>query len=250
MRILIFIAIITLWEGIVVLFGVSERIFPAPSSVWTILLANLTNGTFLNHFYITFIQSLIGFIIGSLAGVILAVFVSEFSLIRKLIYPYILGLQAVPIVALAPLFIIWFGFGMSSKIALTVTIVFFPVLINTVTGLENTNQSQVKLLKVYSASAWQIFRRVKLPNALPYIFAGLEIAIVLSVVGAVISEFVGSEAGLGYLIIIYNNQLNMAAQFAVLIVLGVLGILLSFMIKWLSKKMIFWQQPIQNTKGL
>lgn len=239
--ILAFVVIIALWEGIVRVFNVSHTVFPTASDVGRYLFTNLIDGTFISHFKITFVETIGGFLIGSISGILLGVLVAEIRWINKLIYPYILATQAIPKVALAPLFLIWFGFGISSKIALAVTMVFFPVLINTVTGLDNVNKSQIKLMQAYSATPWQILRRVKLPSSLPYIFAGLEIAIVLSIVAAVVSEFVGANAGLGYLIIIYNNQLNLAGQFSVLILLGVVGMLLSFAIQALSRKTVFWQ---------
>ncbi|MFD1039428.1 ABC transporter permease [Virgibacillus byunsanensis] len=238
---LTFVVIVALWEGIVRAFNISDNIFPTASDVGLYLFSNIVDGTFLSHFKVTFIETIGGFVIGSLGAIVLGVLVSEIRWINNLIYPYILATQAVPKVALAPLFLIWFGFGISSKIALAVTMVFFPVLVNTVTGLQNANESQIKLLQAYSASRWQILRRVKLPGSLPYIFAGLEIAIVLSIVAAVVSEFVGANAGLGYLIIIYNNQLNMAGQFSVLILLGVVGMALSALIQGISRKIVFWQ---------
>jgi NitT/TauT family transport system permease protein len=250
LKILIFVSIIILWEGIVRGLNISQTVFPTVSDVWGILLSSLFDGILLKHFWVTLIESLSGFIIGSFSGIILAVLVVEISWVKKLIYPYIFAIQNIPIVALAPLFLIWFGFGTSSKIALVVAIVFFPVLVNTVNGLENADKSQVKLLRAYAAPPWQIFRRIKIPNSLPYVFAGIEIAIVLSVVAAVISEFVGSNAGLGYLIVMYNNQLNMAAQFAVLIVLGILGITLSFAVQKLTRKFVFWQDEFDKKIGL
>ncbi|WP_407270074.1 ABC transporter permease [Radiobacillus sp. PE A8.2] len=238
----IFLVFVGIWQSYVTISNVSDTIFPSASSVGQFLYANIVDGTFLNHFWITFVEAILGFLIGSAGGILLAVFVAEIYWVKRLIHPYILASQAVPVIALAPLFIIWFGFGIPSKVALAVTIVFFPVLINTITGLENADKAQIKLLKAYSASGWQIFFRVKLPNALPYIFAGLEIAIVLSVIAAVVSEFMGAEGGLGYLIVIYNNQLNMAAQFSVFVLLAVIGIVFSYLIQLLTKKVVFWHE--------
>jgi NitT/TauT family transport system permease protein len=246
-KLAIFIAIVGLWELTVTAFHISDKVFPSASSVGSDLLANVRDGTFLKHFRVTFVEMLAGFSIGSIGGFAIGVLVAELFWVRKLLYPYILAIQSIPFITLAPLFLIWFGFGISSKIALTVTIVFFPVLVNTVTGISNTDRSRINLLRAYSASPWQIFRRVKLPGALPYIFAGLEIAIVLSVIAAVISEFVGANAGLGHLIIVYNNQLNVPAQFSVFILFGVVGTCLKFMVQTIAEKVIFWQErPFKN----
>jgi NitT/TauT family transport system permease protein len=241
-KLAIFVVIVGLWEFIVTAFHISDKVFPSASSVGSILLANVGDGTFLKHFRVTFVETLAGFSIGSIGGFVIGVLVAELYWVRKLLYPYILALQSIPVITLAPLFLIWFGFGISSKIALAVTIVFFPVLVNTVTGISYADRSRMNLLRAYSASPWQIFRRVKLPGALPYIFAGLEIAIVLSVIAAAISEFVGANAGLGYLIIVYNNQLDVSAQFSVLILFGIVGTCLKFMIQKIAEKVIFWQE--------
>jgi NitT/TauT family transport system permease protein len=143
----------------------------------------------LNDLAVTMREVLVGFFVGSVVGFLLALVISEFRPVRTIVYPYVIGLQSVPKTALAPMFLIWFGFGIESKVALVVSTVFFPVLINTLSGIERTDPDQLDMLRAYCGRRWRIFLRVKLPTALPPLFAGLELAIVLAVIAAVVSEF-------------------------------------------------------------
>jgi NitT/TauT family transport system permease protein len=189
---------------------------------------------------VTLKEVMIGFTLGSIVGFLLALVISEFQPVRTVVYPYIIAFQAVPKTALAPMFLIWFGFGIESKIALVVSSVFFPVLINTLSGIERTDPDQLDLLKAYCGRRWRVFIRVKLPSALPPLFAGLELGIVLSMISAVVAEFLGSLGGLGYRILTYNTSLDMAGQFAALTVLSVTGYLLHAIVRFIGHKVVFW----------
>jgi NitT/TauT family transport system permease protein len=192
---------------------------------------------------------LIGFLGGSFVGFFLALVISEFRPVRTIVYPYVIGLQSVPKTALAPMFLIWFGFGMESKVALVVSTVFFPVLINTLSGIERTDPDQLDMLRAYCGRRWRVFLRVKLPSALPALFAGLELAIVLAIIAAVVSEFLGAVGGLGYRILTYNTNLDMAGEFAALAVLSVTGFVLHAIIRVVGQRLVFWGRQPDGARG-
>ena len=142
--------------------------------------------------------------------------------------------------AIAPIIVIWFGYGVASKIVITATIAFFPLLANTIVGLRAAPQEQIELMVAFTASRWQVFRLARLPQALPYIFVGLDVAIVLSVIGAIVGEFVGAQAGLGYLILQKNFNMDMAGVFAILIVLSAMGVGLHLLVNAVQRRVVFW----------
>lgn len=228
------------WQWYVTRFDVSPAVFPAPFAVWDSLYVNLADGTFLRDLKVTMTEVLIGFFGGSSVGFLLALLISEFRHVRTILYPYVIAFQGVPKTALAPMFLIWFGFGIESKVALVISTVFFPVLINTLSGLERTDPDQLDMLRAYCGRRWRVFLRVKLPSAMPPLFAGLELAIVLAIVVAVVSEFLGSVGGLGYRILTFNTNLDMAGQFAALILLSLTGFLLHAIVKGIGDRVVFW----------
>jgi NitT/TauT family transport system permease protein len=148
--------------------------------------------------------------------------------------------QTLPKVAIAPIIVIWFGYGLTSKIIITATIAFFPLLANTIMGLRAAPYDQIEMLTAYTASRWQVFHMVRMMQALPYVFVGLDVAIVLSVIGAIVGEFVGAKAGLGYLLLQKNFNFDMAGTFAVLVVLSLIGVVLHSLIRLAQRRVIFW----------
>jgi len=237
------------WQWYTTKFDVSPAIFPSPLEVWKSLWANLADGTFPKDLVVTLREVMIGFFGGSLVGFFLALVISEFRPVRTIVYPYVIGLQSVPKTALAPMFLIWFGFGIQSKVALVVSTVFFPVLINTLSGLERTDPDQLDMLRAYCGRRWRVFMRVKLPSALPALFAGLELAIVLAIIAAVVSEFLGAVGGLGYRILTYNTNLDMAGEFAALAVLSLTGFVLHAMVRLLGQRLVFWGHQPDGARG-
>jgi NitT/TauT family transport system permease protein len=161
---------------------------------------------------------------------------------ERTLYPYIVAFQTLPKVAIAPIIVIWFGYGVTSKIVITATIAFFPLLANTIVGLRAVPQEQVELMVAFTASRWQVFWKARIPQALPYIFVGLDVAIVLSVIGAIVGEFVGAQAGLGYLILQKNFNMDMSGVFAILIVLSVFGIGLHMLVNAVQRRVVFWME--------
>lgn len=240
---LLFVLVIGGCEGAVRLFHVPKLIIPAPSSVGISLYEGFANNIFGRHILVTLYESLTGFVIGATLGFILGLLVSSFPLLESTLYPYIVAFQTLPKVAVAPIVIVWFGFGLSSKIVLTATMSFFPMLANTIAGLQATEPEQMELLAAFTASRWQIFRMLKIPMALPYVFVGLDLAILMSVTGAIVGEFVGASAGLGYLIQRWNMNLDVAGSFSVLVVLGVIGILFHVTMQLTQRRVVFWMEP-------
>ena len=243
------ILLVCFWQWYTTKFDVSPAIFPSPLEVWKSLWANLADGTFPKDLVVTLREVMIGFFGGSLVGFFLALVISEFRPVRTILYPYVIGLQSVPKTALAPMFLIWFGFGIESKVALVVSTVFFPVLINTLSGIERTDPDQLEMLRAYCGRRWRVFLRVKLPSALPALFAGLELGIVLAIIAAVVSEFLGAVGGLGYRILTFNTNLDMAGEFAALAVLSLTGFVLHAMVRLVGKRLVFWGHHPDGARG-
>jgi len=239
----VFVAFVGLWEWVVRHWSVPAFIAPAPSAVARSLAAGLRSGVYLDHFWVTLGEALAGFGIAAVAGIVLGAVIAQFRLVERTVYPYLVALQTLPKIAVAPLIIVWAGFGLSSKVIIAALVAFFPVLVNVIVGLKTIDQSKLDLMRSLRASRWQIFRLVTFPNALPFIFAGLDIAIVFSVLGAIVGEFVGAQRGLGNLILQFNVTLDIAGVFAVLILLAALGIVLHLVMQAVERRVIFWAQP-------
>jgi NitT/TauT family transport system permease protein len=229
---------------------ISNYILPRPSEIWGELSFLIQSPIFWDNFRITATEALAGFVIGSSVALFLGTLISQFKIAEIILMPYIVGLQSIPKIALAPLFLIWFGFGISSKIAVAAVVVFFPMLINTIEGLRSADADLVEMPKAFGANKRQIFFRIKVPNALPFIFAGLDIAIVFSVLGAIVGEFLGAKGGLGAMLLQANYNFNIAQLFAILIFLSLSGLTLHSIVKFLNKKVVFWKQTDINVIGV
>ena len=241
----VFVVFVALWEWVVRRFDVPAFIAPAPSAVLASLAGGVRNRLYLEHFGVTLYETLLGFLIASVAGIALGAVIAQFRLVEQTVYPYLVALQTLPKIAIAPLIIVWFGFGMSSKVIIAAMVGFFPVLVNVIVGLKTVDQGKLDLMGSLDATRWQTFRLVKFPNALPFVFAGLDIAIVFSVLGAIVGEFVGAQRGLGTLILQFNYNLDIAGVFAVMILLAVLGVALHVLMQVIQRRVIFWAEPDQ-----
>jgi NitT/TauT family transport system permease protein len=235
-----FVVFITGWELLVRGLGIPTIVLPPPSAVLVAFAQSLLNGEFAFHFAVTMYEIAVGFVLGSIAGLLLGFGIALSPMAERIFYPYVVAFQTVPKVAIAPIIVIWFGYGLTSKVIITATIAFFPLIANAIMGLRAAPQDQVEMLITYTASPWQVFRLVRLPQALPYIFVGLDVAIVLSVIGAIVGEFVGSKAGLGYLILQKNFNFDMPGTFAVLIVLSLIGVGVHALISVVQRRVVFW----------
>jgi NitT/TauT family transport system permease protein len=237
---LVFVIFMGGWEVIVRVFDVPAIILPPPSAIAVAFWQSLVTGELGWHLAVTMFEVILGFVLGAVTGLLLGFAIALWPLAERLFYPYVVAFQTVPKVAIAPIIVIWFGYGVSSKVVITATIAFFPVLANAIVGLRAAPQDQVDMMVSYTASRWQVFRMVRLQGALPYIFVGLDVAIVLSVIGAIVGEFVGAKAGLGFLILQKNFNFDMAGTFVVLIVLSVIGVGLHSLISRLQRRIVFW----------
>jgi NitT/TauT family transport system permease protein len=236
----VFCAVVGGWELAVRLLNISKIVLPPPSGIAVALWQGMATGEFYWHLAVTMYEILAGFLVGAGGGLILGFAIALSPLIERIFYPYVVAFQTVPKVAIAPIIVIWFGYGVASKIVITATIAFFPILANTIVGLRAAPSDQMEMLVAHTASRWQVFRMVRLPQALPYIFVGLDIAIVLSVIGAIVGEFVGAKAGLGYLILQKNFHFDMAGTFALLIILSVIGVGLHWIVSVAQRRIVFW----------
>jgi NitT/TauT family transport system permease protein len=240
---LVFVVFVAAWEWAVRFWSIPNFLVPAPSTVAGALTRGLRSGLYLGHLWVTLYEALLGFFIAAAAGIILGAVIAQFRVMEQTFYPYLVALQTLPKIAIAPLIIVWFGFGISSKIIIAATVAFFPVLVNVIVGLKTIDAAKLDLMRSLRASRWQTFRLVTFPNALPFVFAGLDIAIVFSVLGAIVGEFVGAQRGLGNLILQFNFSLDIAGVFAVLILLSAMGVALHLIMQAVQKRIIFWAEP-------
>jgi len=239
---LVLVVFVLAWEGIVRAWQVPEFLVPAPSAIGRALVAGLTSRLYLDHFGVTLYESLLGFLIAAAAGIACGTVIAQFRVVEQTLYPYLVALQTLPKIAIAPLLIVWLGFGLTSKVVIAALVAFFPILVNVIVGLKTVDASKLDLMRSLDASRWQTFRFVTFPNALPFVFAGLDIAIVFSVLGAIVGEFVGSQRGLGNLILQFHTSLDIAGMFAVLLLLAALGVGLHLAIQAIQRRVIFWAQ--------
>ena len=237
---LLLVVVLGVWEGGIRFFRVSPVIFPAPSAIVLRLYQLIASGLIWPHVAATLSSILMGFVLGALSGIVAGALVSLVPVIERLVYPYVVALQTVPKIAIAPLFILWFGYGLLSKVVIAALLCFFPVLVSVMAGFHSTDRDQLEMMKSFGASRWQTLIRLRVPAALVMIFAGLEIAAVLAVIGAVVGEFVGAQRGLGYLITALNFNLDVAGVFAVLTILSFIGIVLHALVRLAGRLCIFW----------
>lgn len=232
--------LLLIWQVSVPLMGISPLIAPTPSQIGVELVDGIRSGLLMRHLAVTAGEMFGGFFIAAVAGIGLASLVERSRFLRYIVQPYIVMLQATPKVALAPFIVLWFGFGIESKILIAGLVAFFPIFVNSLAGLMATSTKMLELMQVLGASSFQQLTKVKIPQALPFIFAGLEIGILLSLTGAVVGEFVSANVGLGYLIATSNYQLRIPAAFAALVPLVALGALSYAAISFVKTRMVRW----------
>ncbi|MFI4986003.1 MAG: ABC transporter permease [Alphaproteobacteria bacterium] len=236
-----FIAGLALWELIGRLKIQSLMyVIPAPEAVALALRDDFASGELLAHFSITMTEVFAGLAIAVFSAVVLGVLIGRSRTLERAFYPAIVFFQAVPKVALAPLWLIAFGFGIGSKVALAAMIGFFPLLVGVIVGMSAMRRDEFELMRTLRASQWQIFTKVQIPRALPSIFGGLEVGVLFALIGAVVGEFVGARGGLGYLIEFRSSRLDLPGVFSPLIVLAVTGVILDLGTKFIGKRLMRW----------
>jgi NitT/TauT family transport system permease protein len=220
---LLLVALLLAWEFACRALRLSALVLPPPSAVAQSLWQGLASGYFWPHLRATALELLLGVVTGCLVGFAAGVVLGESTLLRRLLMPYVVATQVIPKLALAPLFVLWFGFGMTSTVVITALICFFPLMENTLTALQQVPAERLELFRMLGASRAQTLWRLKLPSGLPSILAGLRVAVVLALVGAVVGEFIGASRGLGALVIATQGTMDTSLMFAVLVLIAGLG---------------------------
>jgi NitT/TauT family transport system permease protein len=233
------------WQLIVTWLKVPAYILPAPAQVWVALWSGI--GVPLDSrtgYYIplasTFVNAGWGFLIGAILGLVLGSLMAEFRPVETVLMPYAFALQSLPKVAIAPLIVIWCGFGDGSKVAMAALLAFFPMMVNTFTGIRTTEAERIDLMRALSASRLETYLVVKLPSAAPYIFAGLDMGVVYALLGTLVAEFLGAQQGIGVTITQAQAVTDVAGVFAALILLGIMGVLLHLSIRAIERRVIHW----------
>lgn len=270
-----FVVLIIAWEGLTRFFEIDEFLLPAPSGIGRALLRGLFfmdigdaagaadfMGLMKNSFYIhishTLFEAIMGFFMGSFIGLGLGLLFMQSKWVEAIIMPYVVAFQTLPKLAVAPLFIIWFGYEVQSKILLAGLVAFFPLLVNTMVGLRSVNQDQLDLLRSLSASRWKTFWKLQFPSALPFIFAGFEIAAVFSLLGAILGEFVGAgqcmwggrgQCGLGILLMQMSFSADTTGTFSILVILSLMGLSMHKVVRYIKVKVLFWAPENDKTMG-
>ncbi|GEB32423.1 MULTISPECIES: ABC transporter permease [Brevibacillus] len=224
------------WEAVCRIFAVPPFILPPPSTV-VVALWDLRESLLGVHLWATLKEVLLGLSVSIVFGVLLAFAMSMSKLIERLVYPYIVISQTIPIIALSPVFILWFGYDLSGKIAVTILFTFFPIVVNTYDGLRSTDQEMLQLIKTMGANRWQIFTKLQLPSCLPHFFSGLKVAATYSVAGATIGEWLGASEGLGYFGRRASGNFQAPALFASVLLLSVLGMLLFWLVGRIERQL-------------
>src|ERR687888_1193916 len=226
------------WEAFVRIGAISPLLLPAPTEVLATVVKEFP--VLLHMSAITAGEFVLGFALSVLVGLPLGALIVYARPIELAIYPLLVAFQTMPKAAIAPIFVVWLGAGINSKILIAFTIAFFPIVIDTAIGLRSAAPETIHLVRSMGASAFQVFWYVRFPNALPAIFGGLKVASTLAVVGAIVGEFVSADKGLGYLVLVANGELNTRLVFACVLMLSVLGILFYFLVEAIERLVVSW----------
>lgn len=234
------------WEVAVRWLQVARWLLPPPSNILMELVES--RNLFLRHTWVTLEEVLLGFGFALMLGIAVAMVISYSRVIELAAYPFVIASQTIPVIAIAPLLIIWIGYGIWPKIIVVVLVSFFPIVVNTVDGLKSADQDILNLMRTLGASKWQIFTKVQIPSSLPFLFSGIRVAITMSVIGAVIGEWVGASAGLGYLMTRSAPQFLTDRVFASIFILSVMGITLFGTVVIVERYAMPWNRMTEQNK--
>lgn len=238
--VLVFVLVTLSWEVAVHVSQIPRFVLPPPSGIVDHLFTMLGQVAFWRDVRVTLYEVLVGYALAIALAVLLGTAIAQIAVLELSLMPYIVAFQTIPSVALAPLFLQWFGYGLLSKVVMAALIAFFPILVNVIAGLQACPRADLEMARAFGASRWQLLAKVRVPHSLPYVFAGLELGVVFALVGAIVAEFVGAKAGLGNRVLQYNEQFNIAGMFAVLMVLAGMGMIMHGQIAWLKRRILFW----------
>jgi NitT/TauT family transport system permease protein len=240
---LTFVVLFGLWELVIRVFSIKMVILPAPSGIFTELVRSFS--FYLPHIWVTFYEAILGFLIGSIVALMAGVLMSQSRFLERAMLPIAVMANVTPIVAIAPLFIVWFGFGGLPKILLAAISTFFPMLINSIIGFRSIDDNNYEYLRSLHASKFEIFLKLRLPNSLPFIFAAARTGMSMGVIGAIVGEMYGGSEGLGNVLTVSANYLQMERMFACIMLLALMGILLTNLVKVVERRFLHWHSSAQ-----
>jgi len=239
-----FLAMVGLWWGAVELFRIPAYLLPGPVAVFSRLVTDA--GILWTHSQVTLTEILLGFGLTVLTAIPLGLLIALSPLARQIVYPPIMLMQLVPKIAVAPLFLVWLGFGIESKVLLTILMTFFPLLLASISGFQILDDRLLYLTKSMGATAWQTFRYLRFPAALPVIFSGIKTSATIAATAAIVAEFVGANKGLGYVLLRGTSTMDIELVFAVLVVLTLVGIAINYLVEFSEWLMTPWQRAKNN----
>jgi NitT/TauT family transport system permease protein len=241
--VLITLAILVLWQVGIDYLRIPSFLLPKPSGVvvrffklWRIVLP---------HMWITLIEAVVGLVLAGVISIVLAVGIVHFKLVLRTVYPYAVATKVIPIIAIAPLLTVWFGFGIQPKIVTAVLVSYFPILVNTVKGLQSADRQMIRLMRSLFATRYQIFTKISVKYSLPYVFAGFRISSTLAVIGAIVGEFVGADRGLGFFLVIAQADLDVEKMFVGVAMCALLGLALFLSVVALERYVLFWHESTE-----
>jgi NitT/TauT family transport system permease protein len=235
----LFLVILVIWQATVRFFEIPDIILPSPTDIAYYL--NRRGSLFISHLWPTLLQTIWGFTLAVAGGIMLAVIVALTEFGRRAVMPLLVVAQIVPKIAVAPLFMLWFGLGDLSRVLIAFLVAFFPIVINTVSGLSSVDHNLVLLGRAFARSRWKFFLKIQLPHAVPYLFDGMKVSITLAIIGVIVAEFVSSQRGLGYLIMFGNGRLDTEMMMAAIAVLSLMGLALYAVIALLARTLVYWR---------
>ncbi|WP_454041484.1 ABC transporter permease [Cellulosimicrobium sp. Marseille-Q8652] len=245
---LVLLALFAVWWFVAWRELVPAYLVPAPGAVWDTMVADWA--MLLEHTWVTTVETVVGFVLAAVIGVATAVLLVYSKTAEKALYPLILFAQVIPKIAIAPILVVWFGFGLTPKIVLAVLIAFFPVVVSAVAGLRSVDPELLELSATMGASRWKTFRKIRFPGSLPQLMSGLKVAVTLAVVGAVVGEFVGADRGLGYVLLLASGNLDAPLLFADLILMSLIGVVLFLLVELLERILIPWHASRRGNLAL
>jgi NitT/TauT family transport system permease protein len=240
----IFLLLFVAWELAVRLFGIKEYLLPPPTKVWSEFVKRYD--PVMASAWVTTQEILAGFALAVAVSIPLALAISYSRFMEHAVYPAIVFLQIIPKIAIAPLFIIWFGFGFTPKLLLVFLLSFFPIVVAAIAGFKSVDPDIMDFARTTGAGGWRLFAKIRLPQALPHIFTGLKVGAALSATAAVVAEFVASDKGLGYLLLQYNGQLETPMVFAIIVLLSLIGLAVYYAVEVVERFTIPWHVSQQR----
>jgi NitT/TauT family transport system permease protein len=237
----LFLVILVIWQFTVIFFEIPDIILPSPTDIAHYVIRR--DSLFISHLWPTLLQTIWGFALAVAGGIMLAVIVALTEFGRRAVMPLLVAAQIVPKIAVAPLFMLWFGLGDLSRVLIAFLVAFFPIVINTVSGLSSVDHNVVLLGRAFARSRWKFFLKIQFPHAVPYLFDGMKVSITLAIIGVIVAEFVSSQRGLGYLIMFGNGRLDTVMMMTAIVVLSLMGLALYGVIALFARMVVYWRNP-------